>query len=39
MIDGHGDPNTAPRYRAAVEALYSVSYATSARIKRRGVGR
>ncbi|MEO6880844.1 MAG: GyrI-like domain-containing protein [Mycobacteriaceae bacterium] len=27
MIDGHGDPNTAPAYREAVEALFSTSYA------------
>lgn len=27
MIDGHGNPNTAPAYREAVEALYAVSYA------------
>ncbi len=27
MIDGHGDPNTSPDYVAAVEALYSLSYA------------
>ena len=27
MVDGRGDPNTAPEYRAAVEALYAVSYA------------
>jgi hypothetical protein len=27
MVDGHGNPNTAPAYREAVEALYSVSYA------------
>ncbi len=26
MIDGRGDPNEAPEYRAAVEALYAVSY-------------
>jgi hypothetical protein len=26
MIDGAGDPNTAPAYRAAVEALYATSY-------------
>ena len=26
MIDGSGDPNTAPAYRAAIEALYSVAY-------------
>ena len=27
MVDGHGNPNTAPAYRDAVEALYAVSYA------------
>lgn len=27
MVDGHGDPNTSPAYAAAVEALYSLSYA------------
>ncbi|WP_311028747.1 GyrI-like domain-containing protein [Mesorhizobium koreense] len=26
MVDGHGDPNTEPSYRAAVEALYAASY-------------
>ncbi len=26
MIDGHGDPNTAPEYQEAVEALYGVAY-------------
>ena len=26
MIDGHGDPNVAPAYQAAVEALYAVAY-------------
>ena len=25
-VDGRGDPNTAPEYTAAVEALYAVSY-------------
>lgn len=25
-VDGHGDPNTAPAYKRAVEWLYSVSY-------------
>ncbi|MDA8393528.1 MAG: GyrI-like domain-containing protein [Actinomycetota bacterium] len=30
MVDGHGDPNTAPAYREAVEALYSASYAVRA---------
>lgn len=27
MIDGEGDPNTSPAFAAAVEALYTVSYA------------
>lgn len=27
MVDGEGDPNTSPDYAAAIEALYSVSYA------------
>jgi len=26
-VDGHGDPNTSPDYRHAVEALFAVSYA------------
>jgi hypothetical protein len=26
MVDGHGDPNTAPAYRDALEALYAVAY-------------
>jgi hypothetical protein len=26
MVDGHGDPNTAPEYSHAVEALYAVAY-------------
>ena len=26
MIDGHGDPNGAPAYQQAVEALYAVAY-------------
>ena len=34
MVDGHGDPNTAPEYPAAVEALYAVSYAAKFRSKR-----
>lgn len=33
MADGHGDPNTAPAYRTAVEALYSTSYAVRALAK------
>lgn len=26
MVDGHGDPNTAPAYAAAIEALFPVAY-------------
>jgi hypothetical protein len=35
MIDGHGDPNTAPAYAAAVQALYSVAYTIRFGLKRR----
>jgi hypothetical protein len=28
MIDGHGDPNTAPEYAEALEALYAAAYKT-----------
>jgi hypothetical protein len=34
MIDGKGDPNTAPEYSAAVEALFSVSYALKFAVKK-----
>ena len=34
MIDGRGDPNAAPEYVAAVEALYAVSYAAKFASKR-----
>ena len=34
MIDGSGDPNTAPAYREAVEALYALSYALKFAYKR-----
>jgi hypothetical protein len=34
MIDGEGDPNTSPQYKAAVEALFSVSYALKFMIKK-----
>jgi len=34
MIDGRGDPNTAPEYVAAVEALYAVAYAAKFALKR-----
>lgn len=30
MVDGRGDPTTAPEYRTAVEALYATSYAVRA---------
>src|SRR6185369_6255390 len=36
MIDGHGDPNVAAEYRAAIEALYGLSYALKFAIKRTG---
>jgi hypothetical protein len=34
MIDGSGDPNTAPMFAAAVEALYPLSYALKFASKR-----
>lgn len=34
MIDGSGDPNVAPEYVAAVEALYGLAYALKFEIKR-----
>lgn len=34
MIDGIGDPNTAPEYAAAVEVLFTVSYALKFMVKR-----
>ena len=38
MVDGKGDPNTAPDYADAVEALYGVSYAIKL-LSRRTLGR
>ncbi len=35
MIDGHGDPNTAPGYVNAVGALYPIAYAIRALVKRQ----
>jgi hypothetical protein len=35
MIDGHGDPNTAAGYAAAVQALYSIAYTIRFGLKRR----
>ena len=34
MVDGHGDPNTAPAYAEAVEALYTVAYTVRFALKR-----
>lgn len=38
MVDGEGDPNTAPAYAEAVEALYSLSY-TLKFMSKRAFGR
>lgn len=38
MIDGHGDPNTAPAYADALAALYPVAYALKF-ASRRALGR
>jgi hypothetical protein len=35
MIDGHGDPNTAPEYASAIEALYPIAYAIRASVKKQ----
>jgi hypothetical protein len=37
MIDGHGDPNTSIDYKAAVEALYAVSYGLKFALKPQGL--
>ncbi len=34
MIDGHGDPNTAPEYADAVQALYAVAYTVRFALRR-----
>ena len=34
MLDGHGDPNTAPEYGEAVQALYSVAYTARFALKK-----
>ena len=34
MVDGEGDPNTAPSYAAAIEALFPVAYALKFASKR-----
>jgi hypothetical protein len=33
-LDGHGNPNTSPAYAAAVQALFSVSYAAKFAVKK-----
>ena len=38
MIDGKGDPNTAPAFAEAVEALYALSYALKFRVKKGSIG-
>ena len=35
-VDGHGDPNSAPEYTQAVEALYAASYKTKFLSKKTG---
>ena len=34
MVDGEGDPNTAPAYSSAIEVLFMVSYAVKFMIKK-----
>lgn len=36
MADGHGDPNTVPEYRLAVESLYSTAYSIKFMCKEKG---
>jgi hypothetical protein len=38
MIDGQGDPNTAPEYATAVETLYALAYALKFKVKRGPAG-
>jgi hypothetical protein len=38
MIDGQGDPNSAPAYVAAVETLYALAYALKFMVKRGPAG-
>jgi hypothetical protein len=37
MVDGSGDPNSSPAYRAAVEALYGLAYTIKFQLKKAGV--
>ena len=34
-VDGHGDPNTAPDYRTALEILYTAAYSVRAALRAR----
>jgi hypothetical protein len=36
MIDGHGNPNTAPEYADAVQTLYTVAYTAKFALKKSG---
>ncbi len=38
MIDGKGDPNTAPAFAEAIEALYAVSYTLKFQVKKGSIG-
>jgi hypothetical protein len=38
MLDGSGDPNTSPDYVAAIEALFTLSYALKFRVKGSPAG-
>jgi hypothetical protein len=38
MIDGSGDPNTAPAFKESIEALYGVSYTLKFILKKSGLG-
>ena len=38
MIDGHGDPNTAPAYQQAIEAMYAIAYGLKFRVKKGEAG-
>lgn len=35
MLDGHGDPNTTPAYRDAIEALYALAYAVKFAVRHQ----
>lgn len=36
MVDGHGDPNTAPAYKLAVQSLYATAYTAKFACKGQG---